>query len=73
MPAVPHNPNPALRTVDPLLMSATASSAESYSLEVPRDWFGASLGSWRRSAVHERKDRTCCGRGFDRHEGAKVN
>ena len=41
IPAVPHRPKPALRTTEPLLMSATASSAFLKSLDAPRFGFGA--------------------------------
>ena len=40
-PAVPQRPNPALRMVDPLLISATASSASLKSFDAPRSILGA--------------------------------
>jgi hypothetical protein len=40
-PAVPHNPNPALKIVDPLLISATASSASLKSFDAPLTTAGA--------------------------------
>lgn len=39
-PAVPQRPNPALRMVDPLLISATASSASLKSFDAPRSILG---------------------------------
>lgn len=41
VPAVPHNPNPALNTMDPLSRSATASSAFLYTFDPPLLIFGA--------------------------------
>lgn len=35
-PATPHRPNPELRMVEPLCTSATASSADAYTLDPPR-------------------------------------
>jgi hypothetical protein len=43
LPATPHNPNPALRIIDPLFRSATASSASVNNLDTPRSTFGASV------------------------------
>lgn len=40
-PATPQRPNPELRIVDPLLISATAASASLNSLEPPRSILGA--------------------------------
>lgn len=41
IPATPQRPNPELRIVDPLLISATTSSAFLNSFEAPRSIFGA--------------------------------
>jgi hypothetical protein len=43
IPAVPHNPKPELRIVEPLFRSATASSALLYTFEAPRTITGAKL------------------------------
>ena len=44
---MPHNPNPALRIVDSLRMSLTASSAESYTFRRARSTLGARLEAAR--------------------------
>lgn len=41
-PATPQRPNPELRIVEPLLISATAASASLNSFDPPRSIFGAS-------------------------------
>lgn len=46
--AVPQSPKPAERTVEPDLMSATASSAESKIFDPPRFFAGALLGASRK-------------------------
>jgi hypothetical protein len=43
IPAVPQRPNPALKIVDPLLISATASSALAYTFDLERSIVGARL------------------------------
>jgi hypothetical protein len=43
IPAVPQRPKPALKIVEPLLISATASSALSYTFDLERSIFGARL------------------------------
>ena len=61
--AVPHNPKPALRMVDPDLLSATASSTESKTFRCPRTFVGAPPGASRKNAVLVRNDRVwlvCC-------------
>lgn len=46
-PATPHSPKPELRIVDPLLTSATASSADLYTFEPPRLRAAASVADHR--------------------------
>lgn len=71
--ATPHSPNPALNTVDPGCMSATASSASLNSLDFERSIFGVDALMHLREFVNrhcgaeQRAARSCEGSGRREH------